>query len=105
MSLDDIVQVTITAQTAAPTRIGFGIPLVALPLVLGVDRVLDMCRTTVNLSGDLVACVLLGSHGQAAAPVTVPRGQARAGGPGLHRTGRPLPRRRATSGLRSAPGG
>jgi hypothetical protein len=28
MSLDDIVQVTITAQTAAPSRVGFGIPLV-----------------------------------------------------------------------------
>jgi len=28
MSLSDIVQVTITAQTAAPSRVGFGIPLV-----------------------------------------------------------------------------
>jgi len=28
MSLDDIVRVTITAQTTAPTRVGFGIPLV-----------------------------------------------------------------------------
>ncbi len=38
----------------------FGIPLTALPLVLGVDRVLDMARTAVNLTGDLTACVLLG---------------------------------------------
>ena len=37
----------------------FGIPLMALPLVLGVDRVLDMARTAVNLTGDLTACVLL----------------------------------------------
>ena len=39
----------------------FAIPLTALPLVLGVDRILDMARTAVNLTGDLVACVLLGS--------------------------------------------
>ena len=39
----------------------FGIPLVALPLVLGVDRILDMARTAVNLTGDLTACVLLGN--------------------------------------------
>jgi Na+/H+-dicarboxylate symporter len=39
--------------------VGFGIPVTALPLVLGVDRILDMCRTAVNLAGDLVACVLL----------------------------------------------
>jgi len=37
----------------------FGIPLTALPLVLGVDRILDMVRTAVNLTGDLSACVLL----------------------------------------------
>ena len=40
---------------------GFGIPLTALPLVLGVDRILDMSRTAVNLTGDLTAAVLLGS--------------------------------------------
>ena len=32
-----------------------GIPATALPLVLGVDRMLDMCRTAVNLTGDLTA--------------------------------------------------
>jgi len=42
--------------------VGFGIPGTALPLVLGVDRILDMCRTAVNLAGDLVACVLLRPH-------------------------------------------
>jgi len=37
----------------------YGIPAEGLALVLGVDRVLDMCRTTVNVAGDLVvaACV------------------------------------------------
>lgn len=43
---------------------GFGIPVGGLVLVLGVDRILDMSRTVVNVTGDLVACVLLrGSAG------------------------------------------
>jgi len=37
----------------------YGVPAYGLALILGVDRVLDMCRTTVNVAGDLVvaACV------------------------------------------------
>lgn len=31
-----------------------GIPVEAIGLILGVDRLLDMCRTTINVSGDLV---------------------------------------------------
>lgn len=38
----------------------FGIPTEGLVLILGVDRILDMCRTTLNVTGDLVACVLFG---------------------------------------------
>jgi Na+/H+-dicarboxylate symporter len=34
---------------------------VIIGMILGVDRLLDMNRTAVNLTGDLVACVLLGS--------------------------------------------
>ncbi|MDO8838378.1 MAG: dicarboxylate/amino acid:cation symporter [Parvibaculum sp.] len=37
----------------------YGIPLEGMVIVLGVDRLLDMSRTTVNVSGDLVACVVL----------------------------------------------
>ena len=36
-----------------------GIPSVGIALVLGVDRLLDMCRTAVNVTGDLVACAML----------------------------------------------
>ena len=36
-----------------------GIPPEGLGLVLGVDRFLDMCRTTVNVSGDLVIASLV----------------------------------------------
>lgn len=39
----------------------FGIPTGGLVLILGVDRILDMSRTSVNLCGDLVACAFLGS--------------------------------------------
>lgn len=34
-----------------------GIPVEGIGLVLGVDRFLDMCRTTVNVTGDLAAAV------------------------------------------------
>lgn len=41
------------------TATNFGIPLTGLALVLGVDRLLDMVRTSVNVTGDLVACRVL----------------------------------------------
>ena len=31
-----------------------GLPPEAIALVLGVDRILDMCRTTLNVTGDVV---------------------------------------------------
>ncbi len=36
-----------------------GIPPAGIALIMGVDRVLDMCRTVLNVTGDLVACVLM----------------------------------------------
>jgi DAACS family dicarboxylate/amino acid:cation (Na+ or H+) symporter len=41
----------------------FGIPPEGLALILGVDRFLDMCRTTLNVTGDLAAAVVI-SHGE-----------------------------------------
>lgn len=38
---------------------GVGVPTAGLALVLGVDRILDMSRTAVNVTGDLTACVVL----------------------------------------------
>jgi DAACS family dicarboxylate/amino acid:cation (Na+ or H+) symporter len=47
-----------------------GIPPEGMGLILGVDRFLDMCRTTVNVSGDLVIAALVAGpskvHGKAA---------------------------------------
>jgi DAACS family dicarboxylate/amino acid:cation (Na+ or H+) symporter len=42
-----------------------GIPPEAIGLILGVDRFLDMCRTTVNVTGDLAAAVVV-SRGETA---------------------------------------
>jgi Na+/H+-dicarboxylate symporter len=38
---------------------GFGIPVEGMVIILGVDRLLDMSRTSVNVTCDLVACVVL----------------------------------------------
>jgi dicarboxylate/amino acid:cation (Na+ or H+) symporter, DAACS family len=38
------------------------IPAEGLALILGVDRLLDMCRTTVNVTGDLAAAVYVASR-------------------------------------------
>jgi len=35
---------------------GVGIPAAGIALILGVDRILDMCRTAVNVLGDVVTC-------------------------------------------------
>jgi solute carrier family 1 (high affinity glutamate transporter) protein 1 len=36
-----------------------GLPLVGIGLILAVDRILDMCRTTVNVWGDLIGAAIL----------------------------------------------
>jgi len=38
---------------------GLGIPTLGIILILGVDRILDMSRTTVNVTGDLTASVII----------------------------------------------
>jgi len=38
---------------------GAGIPSTGIALILGVDRILDMLRTSVNVTGDLTACVVM----------------------------------------------
>jgi DAACS family dicarboxylate/amino acid:cation (Na+ or H+) symporter len=40
-----------------------GVPVEGIGLILGVDRFLDMCRTVINVSGDLAAAVVV-SHGE-----------------------------------------
>ncbi|MEZ5735968.1 MAG: dicarboxylate/amino acid:cation symporter [Novosphingobium sp.] len=49
------VSIGILASVAA----GFGIPAEGLVIILGVDRLLDMSRTVVNVTGDITAAVVL----------------------------------------------
>ncbi len=42
-----------------------GVPIAGIALILGVDRILDMCRTVTNVTGDAtVATVVAASEGQ-----------------------------------------
>ncbi len=54
-----------------------GVPPEGIGLVLGVDRFLDMCRTTLNVTGDLAAAVVV-SRGEAAPPAPAPAESAAA---------------------------
>ena len=49
------VSIAILATVSAK----FGIPASGMVLIIGVDRILDMFRTVVNVTGDLAAAVLL----------------------------------------------
>ena len=44
-----------------------GIPAEGIGMILGVDRFLDMCRTTLNVTGDLAAAVVI-SRGEPMEP-------------------------------------
>ena len=42
-----------------------GVPVAGIALILGVDRILDMCRTAANVTGDAaVAVIVASSEGQ-----------------------------------------
>jgi Na+/H+-dicarboxylate symporter len=56
-----------------------GVPPEGIGLVLGVDRFLDMCRTTLNVTGDLTAATVIsrgeeGGTAPAAAPIATQQG-------------------------------
>ncbi|MFI4916946.1 MAG: dicarboxylate/amino acid:cation symporter [Phycisphaerales bacterium JB060] len=67
-----VVATAVGASIGAPASPGVGIVILAMilatvnvppggiALIIGVDRLLDMARTSVNVAGDLVACVVLG---------------------------------------------
>ncbi len=38
---------------------GIGVPASGIALLIGVDRILDMSRTAVNVTGDLTACIVM----------------------------------------------
>jgi len=66
-----LVVVAVGASIGSPATPGVGIVILAMvldsvgvpasgvALIMGVDRILDMSRTAVNVTGDLVACVVM----------------------------------------------
>ncbi len=46
----------VVLQQALPPSVN---PAVGIALILGVDRILDMCRTAVNVTGDLTAATVI----------------------------------------------
>ena len=51
---------------------GVGVPPEGIGLILGVDRFLDMCRTTLNVVGDLVAAQVISSTSREGSPALAP---------------------------------
>jgi len=51
---------------------GVGVPPEGIGLILGVDRFLDMCRTTLNVIGDLVAAQVISALSAREAPAPSP---------------------------------
>jgi DAACS family dicarboxylate/amino acid:cation (Na+ or H+) symporter len=53
--------------------VSVGVPLEGLGIILGLDRLLDMCRTTLNVTGDIVAATYIArSEGHDLAPTPEP---------------------------------
>jgi Na+/H+-dicarboxylate symporter len=74
ISMNEIILLAVTtvgASIGSPSTPGVGIVILAtvltsvgipaegIALILGVDRILDMCRTSVNVTGDLVATTVM----------------------------------------------
>lgn len=47
-----------------------GLPLEGIGIILAVDRILDMCRTTVNVQGDAVGAVIIANSEKMLVPVS-----------------------------------
>lgn len=66
-----VVTIAVASAIGAPATPGVGIvilatllgsvgvPISGIALILGVDRLLDMSRTAINVAGDLLACVVM----------------------------------------------
>lgn len=55
-----------------------GVPLEGIALILGVDRILDMCRTTINVTGDSsCAVVVAATEGELSMPPPIAAGGER----------------------------
>jgi DAACS family dicarboxylate/amino acid:cation (Na+ or H+) symporter len=76
----------------------FGVPPEGIAIILGVDRILDMSRTTVNVLGDLVATAFIGKSEGEWSPAMLPPAYVEAGGAHLDESpGFPAQEKRAAS--------
>ncbi len=56
-----------------PVLVTVGVPAEGIGIIFGVDRLLDMCRTVLNVSGDITAAVVVArSEGALEVPLVVP---------------------------------
>jgi len=56
-----------------PVLVTVGIPAEGIGIIFGVDRLLDMCRTVLNVTGDITAAVVVArSEGVLEIPLVVP---------------------------------
>jgi DAACS family dicarboxylate/amino acid:cation (Na+ or H+) symporter len=56
-----------------PVLVTVGVPAEGIGIIFGVDRLLDMCRTVLNVSGDITAAVVVArSEGVLEVPLVVP---------------------------------
>lgn len=59
--------------TLALVLVQAGVPETGIALILGVDRILDMCRTAVNVTGDITASVFIArTEGEDIVPIGEP---------------------------------
>jgi DAACS family dicarboxylate/amino acid:cation (Na+ or H+) symporter len=76
----------------------FGVPAEGIAIILGVDRLLDMARTTVNVTGDLVAATFIGrSEGVWTPAMMPPEGVEAGAGPLDESPGWPPPTAEVTA--------
>jgi dicarboxylate/amino acid:cation (Na+ or H+) symporter, DAACS family len=56
-----------------PVLVTVGVPAEGIGIIFGVDRLLDMCRTVLNVTGDITAAVVVArSEGVLEVPLVVP---------------------------------
>ncbi len=77
-----LVTTTVAASIGTPSSPGAGVvilasiltsagvPVAGVALIIGVDNILGMCRTAVNVMGDLVACVIFDRNPGPVSPET-----------------------------------
>jgi len=61
--------------TMAMVLTAVGLPVEGIAIILGVDRILDMCRTTVNVWGDAVGSAIVAHYEQPPQKPEAPHGQ------------------------------